>query len=105
VRRDGADVIISVTLGGLGMSKRDKLEPLADGWVGFHTESGDHWKHKDFTETSATGTTVHYRLFVPDRGDQKRYTFAPKDSRDSTVWDLREQLRRAESVAASPGTK
>ena len=32
------------------MNKRDKLEPLADGWVGFHTESGDHWKHKDFTE-------------------------------------------------------
>jgi hypothetical protein len=87
------------------MNKRDKLEPLAEGWVGFYTESGEHWKHKDSTETSATGTTVHYRLFVPDRGDQKRYTFAPKDSRDSTVWDLREQLRRAETVAASSGTK
>ena len=86
------------------MSKRDKLEPLAEGWVGFHTESGERWKHKDFAETSATGTVVHYRLFVPDKGDQKRYTFAPKDSRDSTVWDLREQLRRADAVAGS-GTR
>jgi len=87
------------------MNKRDKLEPLAEGWVGFHTESGEHWKHKDFTESGATGTTVNYRLFVPDRGDQKRYTFAPKDPRDSTVWDLREQLRRADVVAGSTGTK
>ena len=46
----------------------------------------------------ATGTTVHYRSFVSDKGEQKRYTFAPKDARDSTVWDLREQLRRSESV-------
>jgi len=87
------------------MSKRDKLEPLPEGWVGFHTESGEHWKHKDSAEASATGTTVHYRLFVSDRGEQKRYTFAPKDSRDSTVWDLREQLRRAEAVAASSGSR
>lgn len=87
------------------MNKRDKLEPLPEGWVGFYTESGEHWKHKDSAETPAPGTTVHYRLFVPDRGDQKRYTFAPKDSRDSTVWDLREQLRRADPVAASSGTR
>ena len=86
------------------MSKRDKLEPLPDGWVGFHTESGDHWKHKDLTDVSATGTPTHYRLFVPDRGDQKRYTFGAKDPRDSTVWDLREQLRRADTVASS-GTR
>ena len=51
------------------MSKRDKLEPLADGWVGFHTESGDHWKRKDMTENVPTGT-AHYRLFVSDRGEQ-----------------------------------
>jgi hypothetical protein len=87
------------------MNKRDRLEPLAEGWVAFHTESGDRWKHKDFTETSATGTTVHYRLFVSDAGEQKRYTFAPKDSRDSTVWDLREQLRRSESISANAGAK
>jgi hypothetical protein len=86
------------------MSQRDKLEPVADGWVGYHTESGDHWKHKDLTEVSATGTPTHYRLFVPDRGDQKRYTFGAKDPRDSTVWDLREQLRRADTVASS-GTR
>lgn len=82
------------------MSKRDKLEPLPEGWVAFHTEKGDRWKHKDYTESAATGTTVHYRLFVGDGGEQRRYTFAPKDSRDSTVWDLREQLRRSEPVAA-----
>jgi len=87
------------------MSKRDKLEPLSEGWVAFHTESGDRWKHKDFTETAANGATVHYRSFVSDAGEQKRYTFAQKDSRDSTVWDLREQLRRAESSAASAGAR
>jgi hypothetical protein len=87
------------------MNKRDKLEPLPDGWVAFHTESGDRWKHRDLTETTATGTTVHYRSFVSDKGEQKRYTFAPKDSRDSTVWDLREQLRRAEAVAAGAGSR
>ena len=87
------------------MNKRDKLEPLADGWVGFHTESGDSWKHKDSTETGASGTTLHYRLFVSDQGEQKRYTFAPKDARDSTVWDLREQLRRSEPVTAGAGSR
>ena len=86
------------------MSKRDKLEPMADGWVGFHTESGDHWKHKDMTEAAATGS-VHYRLFVADKGEQRRYAFAPKDPRDSTVWDLREQLRRSEPATAGAGTR
>jgi hypothetical protein len=86
------------------MSKRDKLEPLADGWVAFHTESGDRWKHKDFTGTSPDGTT-HYRSFVSDKGEQKRYTFAPRDARDSTVWDLREQLRRSESASAGAGAR
>lgn len=87
------------------MSKRDKLEPMPDGWVAFHTESGERWKHKDSTETSETGTTVHYRLFVADKGEHRRYTFAPKDARDSTVWDLREQLRRSEAGAAGAGAK
>ena len=86
------------------MNKRDKLEPLADGWVGFHTESGDHWKHKDVSETGPAGT-VHYRLFVADKGEQRRYTFAPKDPRDSTVWDLREQLRRSDVATAGAGTR
>lgn len=85
------------------MSKRDKLEPMPDGWVAFHTESGQRWKHKDFTENAAGGGTLHYRRFVADSGEQRRYTFAPKDSRDSTVWDLREQLGRAESVTAGAG--
>ena len=87
------------------MNKRDKLEPLADGWVAFHTESGERWTHKDLTESAASGTTVHYRSFVSDRGEQKRYTFAAKDARDSTVWDLREQLSRAESVTAGAAAR
>ena len=87
------------------MSKRDKLEPLPDGWVAFHTESGERWKHKDSAEAGPTGTTIQYRSFVSDRGEQRRYTFAPKDARDSTVWDLREQLRRAEPVVAAAGAK
>ena len=86
------------------MSKRDKLEPMPDGWVAFHTDTGQRWKHKEFTESATTGT-VHYRLFVADAGEQRRYTFAPKDARDSTVWDLREQLRKSDPVAASAGTK
>jgi hypothetical protein len=86
------------------MNKRDKLEPLADGWVGFHTESGDHWKHKDVSETGPSGT-AHYRLFVADKGEQRRYTFAPKDPRDSTVWDLREQLRRSDVATAGAATR
>ena len=89
------------------MSKRDKLEPMPDGWVAFHTESNDRWRHKDFTESAgpggAAGVVVHYRLFVADKGEQRRYTFAPKDPRDSTVWDLREQLRRSEPVPAGAG--
>jgi len=93
------------TRGGYGMNKRDKLEPLADGWVAFHTESGDRWKHKDVTESDTAGTTVHYRSCVGDNGEPKRYTFAPKDARDSTVWDLREQLRRSESVTAGAGAR
>jgi hypothetical protein len=91
--------------GGTAVSKRDKLEPLADGWVAFHTESGERWKHKDATEAGASGTAIHYRSFVSDRGEQKRYTFAPKDARDSTVWDLREQLRRSEPVTAAAPAK
>jgi hypothetical protein len=86
------------------MNKRDRLEPLADGWVGFASESGKRWKHKDVTEIGTTGPTVQYRLFVSDGGEQRRYTFAPNDPRDSTVWDLREQLRRSEPAAAGAGT-
>ncbi len=40
-----------------------------------------------------------------ERGDRKRYTFAPKDPHDSTVWDLREQLRGAQVVAADSATR
>ena len=87
------------------MNKRDKLEPLADGWVGFHTESGDHWKHKDVTETGPTGTRCTTGCSFPIKGEQSRYTFAPKDPRDSTVWDLREQLRRSDVATAGAGTR
>ena len=48
---------------------------------------------------------MHYRLFVADKGEQRRYTFAPKDPRDSTVWDLREQLRRSDVASAGAATR
>jgi hypothetical protein len=86
------------------MNKKDKLEPLADGWVAFHTESGERWKHKDFVESDATGPAGNYRLFANDRGEQRRYAFGPKDPRDSTVWDLRQQLARSEPVSAGAAT-
>jgi hypothetical protein len=82
------------------MNKRDKLEPLPDGFVAFHTESGEHWKHKDVEETTPDQPARHYRLFISDKGEQFRYVFGPRDPRDSTIWDLREQLKRAERVPA-----
>lgn len=77
------------------MGKRDKLEPLPDGFVAFHAESGERWKHKDVIPE---GSGAGYRLFISDKGEERRYAFGPKDPRDSTVWDLRYQLSKAEPV-------
>ena len=82
------------------MAKKDKLEPLPDGFVAFHTESGERWRHKDvIPDEGGTG----YRLFVSERGEERRYQFGPKDPRDSTVWDLRHQLSEAQAAPAAQG--
>jgi hypothetical protein len=77
------------------MKSRDKLEPMPDGFVAFHTESGERWRHKD-VEDGRTGSG--YRLFLSDKGEERRYTFGPHESRDATIFDLRDQLSRAERV-------
>jgi len=76
---------------------RDHLEPLPDGFVGFYTTSGEHWKHRDVVEAESN---TRYRLFVSDHGEEKRYTFGPKESPDATLLDLREQLGRATAATA-----
>jgi len=73
----------------------DRLEPLADGSVACHTARGERWTHRD-VEASRTGSG--YRLFVSERGEQRRYTFGATESHDATVLDLRDQLDRATPV-------
>ena len=77
------------------MAHHDRLERLADGFIAFHTTKGERWKHRD-VEGSRTGPG--YRLFVSDRGEQRRYTFGPAEPHDVTVFDLRDQLERATRV-------
>jgi hypothetical protein len=79
----------------------DRLEPLADGFVAFHTEKGERWKHRD---VAASRTGPGYRLFVSDRGEQRQYAFGPTEPHDATLLDLREQLARATPVDASSVT-
>ncbi|HVE78204.1 MAG TPA: hypothetical protein VNA89_05065 [Gemmatimonadaceae bacterium] len=90
------------------MSKRDRLEPQPDGFVAFHTESGERWKHKDVVEDGATG--AGYRLFVSERGEERRYYFRPRETRDATISDLRMQLAAAKpastaAAADAPGAR
>jgi hypothetical protein len=85
------------------MPHRDKLEPVADGFIAFHTESGERWRHKDVTYTPQGREPGICRLFVSDKGEERRYVFGPKDPRDATIADLREQLKKAEPVPAGEG--
>ena len=78
------------------MGKKDRLEPLDDGFVAFHTESGQRWRHKDI-EDAVTGPG--YRLFLSDTGEERRYFFGPKEPHDATVHDLRRQLAAASRVS------
>jgi hypothetical protein len=78
------------------MSHNDRLEPLDDGFVAFHTENGERWKHKDLEESRAGGG---YRVFISDRGEERRYVFGPRESHDATIFDLRTQLAKATPVA------
>ena len=77
------------------MKSNNKLEPLPDGFVAFHTERGERWRHKDM-EDGRTGTG--YRVFISDKGEERRYKFGPRESHDATILDLRDQLARAEPV-------
>jgi hypothetical protein len=77
---------------------RDKLEPLADGFVAFRTEAGGRWKHRD-VEAGRTGPG--YRLFVSDEGEERRYTFGAHEPHDATLFDLRDQLGKATLMARS----
>lgn len=79
---------------------RDRLERLEDDFVAFHTTKGERWKHKDF-EAARTG--AGYRLFVSDRGEQRRYDFGPHESHDATLLDLRDQLERAKPFDSAAG--
>jgi hypothetical protein len=74
-----------------------KLEPLADGFVAFHTERGERWRHKDMSEAR---TGPGYRLFVSDSGEERRYEFGAHESHDATILDLRDQLARAQPMTA-----
>jgi len=77
---------------------RSALEPLPDGFTAFETADGERWKHKD-VEGSRVGPG--YRLFVSERGEQRRCDFGPKEPHDATLYDLREQLKRAKPFGAA----
>jgi hypothetical protein len=75
----------------------NRLEPVADGFVAFHTEHGERWRHKDMSDAR---TGPGYRLFVSDKGEERRYEFGEHESHDATILDLRDQLARAKPMAA-----
>lgn len=78
------------------MPQKNQLEPLDDGFVAFRTENGERWKHKDLTEGRVG---EGYRTFISDDGEERRYRFSANDVHDATIFDLREQLRRAEPAS------
>lgn len=82
------------------MTKKDQLEPLEDGWVAFHAEGGERWRHKDLAEGRVG---EGYRVFVADDGQERRYRFGSGELHDATLEDLREQLRRSEPVTGESG--
>ena len=81
------------------MPNKNKLEPLGDGFIAFHAESGERWKHKDVADPGAPGG--HHRLFISDRGEERRYVFGRREPRDATIHDLRDQLARAQRAGAT----
>jgi hypothetical protein len=78
------------------MSRKNQLEPLDDGYVAFRTEHGERWKHKDLTEGRVG---EGYRVFISDDGEERRYRFSSSEVHDATIFDLREQLKRAEPTS------
>ena len=81
------------------MANKNKLEPLGDGFIAFHTETGERWKHKDVADHAAPGGS--YRLFISDRREERRYVFGQREPRDATIHDLRDQLARAQPTGAT----
>ena len=81
------------------MPSKNKLEPLGDGFIAFHTESGERWKHKDVADPGAP--SGYCRLFVSDRGEERRYVFGQREPRDATIHDLRDQLARAQPAGTA----
>ena len=77
------------------MGDRNRLEPLPDGFVAFRTEKGQRWRHKDIEEARVG---EGYRLFISDSGEERKYVFGPNESHDATLFDLRQQLSRAQPV-------
>ena len=79
------------------MSRKDRLEPESDGFVAFHSESGERWRHKD-VEDAVTGPG--YRRFLAESGEERRYYFGAKEPHDATLHDLRRQLVAASRVTS-----
>ena len=77
------------------MAGKNQLEPLDDGFVAFHTEDGERWKHRDETEARVG---AGYRVFISDAGEERRFRFGANEPHDATLSDLREQLRQAEAA-------
>lgn len=82
------------------MARKNHLEPLEDGWVAFHSEDGQRWRHKDLTEGRVGEGD---RLFISDDGEERRYRFAADEPHDATIEDLRDQLRRSQPVESGSG--
>jgi hypothetical protein len=72
--------------------EHSQLEHLPDGFIAFQTAKGERWRHRD---VEASGVGPGYRLFISDRGEQRRYDFGKNEPRDVTLFDLREQVARA----------
>ena len=84
------------------MPGKRQLEPLDDGYVAFRTEDGERWKHKDLTDGRVG---EGYRVFISDDGEERRYRFSSDEVHDATIFDLREQLKRAEPASEAAGTE
>ena len=81
--------------------EHSQLEHLPDGFIAFHTDRGERWRHRDF-EDSRVGPG--YRLFVSDSGEQRRYDFGKNEPHDVTLFDLRDQLSRAKAFTPDDTT-
>lgn len=82
------------------MARKNHLEPLEDGWVAFHSEDGERWRHRDLTEGRVGEGD---RVFISGSGEERRYRFGSDEPHDATIEDLRDQLRRSQPVESGAG--